>query len=219
MASNQFRFEPAGHRYFIGAAPVPSITQILNGAGLVPVIPQWTPAVRERGRRLHRDTATRDLTGHWPELLVQTDLPRRVAYEQFLHDAAPVYAEIEQPRYSKLFKYAGTPDRIGGFDPARFRVPGVPIVGIGFAIDLKCGEPLAHHGIQTAAQVVLVDGRRPSQAGSVVWPRLRYTLHLRADGTYRLVRWGNLQDFSGWWRALSQARLTAEGDSDDGKDD
>ena len=186
---SRFRFDPVTHAYYVGAKRLPSITQILaatNGGGGCPFYTEETAA---RGTRIHQATARYDLGAGWGDDLLMTDVPRVHAYAAFILALHPVYAEIEQPRWSKTYGFAGTPDRVGKWPDGR-----------AFVLDIKTGGSLPDHGLQTAAQVLAV-GAKPEAM-------LRYTLHLRDDETYRLLPWKDAQDFS---RFLARLKVFTHG--------
>jgi len=174
----QFRFDATAHAYFVGRRRLPSITQILRAtAPDAGGSAYYTDDHAARGTRIHQATARFDLGGGWGDDLLDVDVPRVRAYAAFLDQHRPVYQEVEQPRYSKQYGFAGTPDRFGRWPDGRR-----------FVLDLKTGGVLADQGLQTAAQVLVAD---EPPAG-----RLRYTLHIRPDGKFRLVAWNDPLDFS-----------------------
>jgi hypothetical protein len=185
-SSRQFRFDATAHAYFVGRRRLPSITQVLSStrpAGASSA--DWyTDETAARGTRIHAATARFDLGGGWGDDLLVDDLPRVRAYAAFLDARQPIYDEIEQPRYSSRYGFAGTPDRVGRWRDGR-----------AFVLDIKTGGVTPDCGPQTAAQVALVDADPRA--------RLRYTLHLRPDGAYRLVAWDDPNDW-----ALFLLRLT-----------
>jgi hypothetical protein len=173
----QFRFDASAHAYFVGARRLPSITQILrathpDGA----TAGWWSEESALRGTRIHEATARFDLSGAWGDDLLVDDVSRVRAYAAFLASRQPLYDEVEQPRWSRRYGFAGTPDRVGRWRDGR-----------AFVLDLKTGVTHRDHGLQTAAQALLVDG--------VASARLRYTLYLRDDGSYRLVAWPDASDY------------------------
>lgn len=189
----QFRFDPVAHAYYVGDRPLPSITQVLaatappsNGCTF------YTEAHAERGTRIHAATASRDLGAGWGDRLLETDLPRVWAYDAFLQAHRPRYTTIEQPAWSRLYLYAGTPDRAGTWPDGR-----------AFVLDLKTGGSLPDHALQTAAQVLLQPGKPEA------W--LRYTLHLRDDGQFRLLAHTDPMDFPRFLARLQAFRQSAAG--------
>lgn len=185
----RFRFEAATHTYWLGRRRLPSITQIIAATSTEPVPFYYTERVRDRGSRIHQATARFDLGGGWGDDLLETDVPRVRAYASFLALQRPRYQQVEQPRYSTRYLFAGTPDRVGQWPNGRR-----------FVLDIKAGEPLPEYGLQTAAQVLALN--EPPDA------RLRYTLHLRHDGQFRLVPWADPQDYTSF---LYRLKLFTEG--------
>ena len=172
----RLRFSASDHAYHVGSRRLPSITQILAATSGGGACPFYTEETAARGTRIHQATARFDLGAGWGQDLLLTDVPRVRAYAAFILALHPVYAEIEQPRWSKRYGFAGTPDRVGHWADGR-----------AFVLDIKTGGPLDDHALQTAAQVLVLDAKPESH--------LRYTLHLRDDETYRLLPYKDAQDF------------------------
>lgn len=191
MAS-RFRFDASVHAYFVGEKRLPSITQILAATSGGGVCPFYTEETAARGTRIHQATARFDLGSGWGDDLLMADVPRVRAYAAFVHALHPAYDQIEQPRWSKVYGFAGTPDRVGAWPDGRR-----------FVLDIKTGGPLPDHGLQLAAQVLAV-GAKPEAL-------LRYTLHLRDDESYRLIPWKDAQDFP---RFLARLKAFTDGGHD-----
>ena len=183
-AAERFTFDPTAHAYFVGRRRLPSITQII-AAGRASDAQPWafSDEAAERGDRIHRATASFDLGAGWGDDLLDVDVPRVRAYADFLQMMQPVYDEIEQPRWSRALQFAGTPDRVGRWRDGRR-----------FVLDIKTGAKSSEHGLQTAGQVLVVEGRPDA--------RLRYSLHLRPEGDYRLVSWTDARDYVEFMRRL-----------------
>jgi len=195
----RFRFDAGAHAYYVGARRLPSITQVL-AATAQPSGPgngraYYTAEAAERGTRIHAATARYDLGAGWGEDVLAVDVPRVRAYAAFLLQHQPRYDEIEQPRWSRTYGFAGTPDRVGRWPDGRH-----------FVLDLKTGPAQPDHGLQTAAQVLLTH-TKPAAC-------LRYTLHLRDDETYRLLRWDDPNDFTAFYMRLEQFKRTHKEDTD-----
>lgn len=193
MASRKptFTFDAHTHAYLIDGVRVPSITQILRVA--YPPSPFWTDEARARGSLVHKLTEQFDLGLSVEPCHDPAVVGRLRAYEKFLRERRPVYTAIECPRVSVRWQFGGRPDREGYWPDGR-----------PFVIDLKCGPVEPQYGQQTAAQTILAHAAESPTVGPV--PDVtRYTLHLRADGTYRIQVWNNGDDFGAFLFLRSRA--------------
>ncbi len=110
-------FDPAGHVYRVDGAPVPSVTQLLDDAGLTPDYSVVPPTVLQhaRDRGLHIDACC--------DLLDADDLDWRSVHPEALpyveawmafreyEGFTPVAAQV--PLYHPTYGYAGTADAVG----------------------------------------------------------------------------------------------------------
>lgn len=178
-------FDEATHIYRLNGRIVPSVTQLMDSAGLISFegIP---PAVLERkkliGSAVHKACELDDL-GVLDEATVgEVIAPYLAAYRRFKRETAFVPMLIEARVAEPILGYAGTLDRTG------------IIRGEPGQIDLKTTAALSPAvGVQTAAyeRALYAD---PSYDG----PRnlARHALQLRDDGTYRLETYKDPRDFS-----------------------
>ena len=158
------QFDEAAHKYTLGERELLSVTQALQGAGLIDR--QWfTEDAAERGTRVHAAVQAFHATGAVPD---DETAPFFDAYLAFQMDAGLDIDASEERVCDPLMGYAGTLDLRGRF---RAQVSGVDL------IDIKTGTVPPHVGYQTAAYARLVSGT----------PKRRWALHLRANGTYALV--------------------------------
>lgn len=162
------RFDPATHRYTLGARVLVSVTQAIEEAGLVDwsrIEPETLLYAQRRGSGVHLacqfwDEGDLDETTLEPVLV-----PYLGAYRAFRDTGVFTLdpASIEVPLASPTLGCAGTPDRVGWVDGDRA------------VLDLKATYGLAPvTGIQLAGYALLTGAVR------------RFGLQLRPDGTYRL---------------------------------
>ena len=164
-------FDSKTHTYFIDGEKTPSVTQIIQDAGLVDGSEFFKPHHAARGTLVHRATDALDRgidtsEQHDPEVE-----PYLKSYKRFLKECSPTYEEIEKIKVIRELKVAGTVDRSG------------TIFGEKAVIDIKTGIKARWHGIQLAAYA---------------WDRQdfkRYTLHLKTNGKYILIEHSDKQDF------------------------
>jgi hypothetical protein len=182
--------------YRIDGERVPSVTKILELAGLVDlsmIPPDALEHARRRGHEVHE----------WLELLDQgfigsdyepDDWIRGYveAYVRFKEDSGFAPELIEQIVKNPLYRYVGTLDRTG------------KLYGRRVLVDLKA---VAQVRPETALQTM-------GYAMCLEEPHERFSLQLRPDGSYRLHRYTNRADHHDWLAAVRIAhwRLRNQGE-------
>jgi hypothetical protein len=173
--AGELRFDPEPHIYTVNGRRVPSVTQVLEGVGIVDYskIPDETREMAlERGRIVHLCTQYDDELEREGKRLADDQIDPRVAgyveaWRRFRRETGFTPELIEHRGYNAAYQFAGTLDRSG-----RFR--GSPIVCL---LDIKTGTAEPWTRIQLAAYNSFFDRPR-------VFPRTVCELH--KDGTYRL---------------------------------
>jgi hypothetical protein len=182
MLRGPFRFDRTTHRYSVGRRAVPGITSVIRAAGHSDY--EWVTAeAMRRGTAVHAATLAHDL-GDDP-LLPPEWQPYLWAYLEFRRAVRCVWSELEQPRVERALGFAGTPDRVG-------IVSGRPAL-----LELKTaasGQAVPWHGIQTAAQDMLLGGVRGQ--------RQRLVVYLMPDGRFRLREHTDPRDYLQFLEAL-----------------
>lgn len=158
-------FDREQHIYRLADRILPSVTEILKGAGVVNDR-WWTEAGRWRGSQVHAacwydDQNDLDESSLDPVLRGYVD-----AYRQFRSDTGFVATDIESPIYNDLLGYAGTPDRIGKINGGRLCLP-----------DIKSGASSKVTRYQTVAYVACLPSPRKY---------VRMELRLQHNGKYSL---------------------------------
>jgi len=162
-----FRFNEADHSYWIGEQRIPSVTGILQDAGLLNYHGS-SDYHMERGAFVHRATEMIDKgTLDWDSLDV-TLRPYCEAYQRFIDDVKPEIILSEKPMYHPNYFYAGIPDRVA------------KVNGLTTLIDIKSGSPHPATDLQIAAYAELIG------INENVYVSKASILYLRDDGTYRL---------------------------------
>lgn len=167
-------FTEENHQYKNDGIVVPSVTQILKGAGLVSfdfVKKEVLEAKATLGSSIHLtteyfDKGTLDLEALHPTLKAYLD-----GWIKFKKDFGFEPIEIEALHYHKLYKFAGTLDRTGMIDKKLHLV------------DIKSGAHHKSHAIQTAAYKMLHDQGKPKKEQI----KKRIVVHLKEDGTYKVI--------------------------------
>jgi hypothetical protein len=164
-ASAKLVMDRETHVYKLGETVLPSVTEILRGAGVVND-QWWTDDGRWRGSQVHlacwyddqNDLNEDDLD---PALRGYVD-----AYRQFRADTGFVPTDIETPIYNDLLGYAGTPDRIGKISGNKLCLP-----------DLKSGASSKVTRYQTVAYAACLPSPRKY---------VRMEIRLQKNGKYFL---------------------------------
>ena len=182
----RLEFFEANHEYRLDGVRVPSVTQVLQSAGIIDyssVPEEWRNFALTRGSAVH----------HACRLLDENDLDRKTldssldgyirAYERFLADSGARPISIEQCVSNELMRYAGTLDRI--YDVGGMRV----------LADLKTSLVPNWTGIQISAYAACISG--------VDTFLKRWGVALRDDGTYRIETFEDTMDWDIFVSALA----------------
>lgn len=118
-AAPHFHFDEEKHEYWLGTERLPSVTQILGGLGIINV--EWfTWKAKMRGKAAHIGAQLVEQGGvDWAsvkatEEFLQTPVePYIRGWQRFLKETGWRSVKIEEPNYHRIYRYAGTPDRVG----------------------------------------------------------------------------------------------------------
>lgn len=179
-------FDSVAHRYTLDGRELVSVTQALTLAGMVDTR-HFTEAARLRGTYLHAAIALcveGDLDESTIDVLVR---PYFDGFVKFLQDTKATIECSEVRVCDPVLGYAGTLDAI-------VRWPN----GVLTLIDWKSGAFPPMTGPQTAAYLRCARAMYPTGTNIA-----RAGVHLRGDGTYRLVNLHQIvQDEHDWLAAL-----------------
>ncbi len=216
QAPQQLDFDAATHTYRIDGMIVPSVTQLLEDAGLIPDYSAISPRVLQhaRARGIHVDACC-DLLDEdaldWSSVHPEA-VPYVEAWARFCADAGYAPAGGQVPLYHPGYRYAGTADSIG------------TLGGAWVVVERKATMRMAPtYALQTAGYALPglwtapVGGGRLAPAG---WPApARLGVQLRRDGTYLVVPYDDVEDLSAFlgvvalhrWRALRRQAVQHTG--------
>jgi hypothetical protein len=184
-------FDEAGHRYSLDGRDLISVTQALTAAGMVDTT-RWNEVARLRGQYVHQCIAL-EAAGELDESTVDPLVrPYFEAFRLFQRETSVTLEMVERRVCDPVLGYAGTLDAIGRWPSGKRTL-----------FDWKSGffPPMA--GPQTAAY--LRCARLFYPVGELI---SRAGLHLRGDGTYRLIEFTNIvQDEHDFVAALRVARF------------
>ena len=191
---SDLEFDEAAHLYFLNGVHMPSVTQILEGAGLIDY--SFLGARRElylaRGKAVHKashEDDDQDLSADWSDEI----LGYLEGWRAFRHDFGFVPRLIEHRVCSPAHGYAGTLDRVG-----RIR-DGTEIIA-----DIKSGVAPTAVRYQLAAYAACLPNPRTLN---------RRCVELHADGSYRVIAFETRdyqRDFETFAWALRELRAMEE---------
>lgn len=178
MNPETLTFNEDEHTYHLGQRRLPSVTEILDEAGLIDK--EWfTEEHMLRGKRVHIATAMydegQDVPGLEPEL--QGYL---AAWCKFREESNCEIRSIEKRVCSEAWGVAGTIDR-------ELYIRCLTTIG-----DIKTGGPAPWHALQTAGYGVC-EGTR--------WQRM--CIYLKPDGTYSIKVHNDSSDFDAFHAFLA----------------
>jgi hypothetical protein len=180
---NGLAFDPSEHRYWLDDKPLPSVTQVLHGAGLVDFT-YCREYARERGSLVHKAIAIELREGLDWSTVPEEFHPYISAELQAIADLGAEVVESERLLVSKLHGCAGTLDRI------------VRVNGELWLWDTKTGPIVPAYGLQTAAYADMY----AEESGQRV--KRRYALRVNSNGTYELIPFTDRQDIVNFHAAL-----------------
>lgn len=180
-------FDAEKHEYRIDGQRVPSVTQVLEGAGLIDT--RWfTEETRTRGHYVAQATQYYD-EGTLDYDALDDELKQYVmAWEKFLVDNYVKVEAIEKMVSNRSRRYAGTLDRVA------------KVGRWNYVIDIKTGSKAAWHSLQTAAYAECLIGRY----------RYRASILLAGDGNYKFEKHDCLSDRDVFLSALNLYHWKAE---------
>jgi len=186
--NHALRFDEATHTYWLGDESLPSVTRIIEAAGLVELhgSAEQLDYARDRGTALHMATELDD-RGELDEDSVADDIRGHLAaWRRFRAESGIRIDAIECRLYHPRLRYAGTIDRIGTLQRRRA------------IIDIKTGAERRATGVQLAAYEAMA-----KHAGLCASGTRRYGCYLSDDGNYKLVPYTDTRDLLAFCAALS----------------
>lgn len=186
-------FDEQSHTYMLDGAVVPSVTQVLQGAGLID--DQWfTPASTHRGTYVHAMTAAYDKGVL--DLAKVDDAYRGYleAWKRFRFESYCKILTIEEQLSHAIYRYAGSLDRTAY------------LCGKYAVVDIKTGCRSHWHELQTAAYADCV-------GTPAVGPIYRFTVYLHDDGAFKLDShdWNYRRDLDVFLAALAVTNWKGNG--------
>jgi len=173
------QFDPLTHTYTMDGEVLPSVTEIIRPLQDYAAIPERVlEYARQKGEAIHlavqlHHEGDLDIGSLDPAIV-----PRFDAWLKFVEDKAPRICGFERPLYSRIYRYAGTPDLWCLMD------------GVLWLLDIKPNSLCKWYPIQLAAYQQLLRETGLSKEGQAK----RATLQLKDDGTYKLTPYDRAQD-------------------------
>lgn len=159
------------HEYKVDGEIVPSVSEItrfISREVYGDVVQFRLDHAAERGHNVHSACEQLDRFGS-AEIDAEIE-PYIKAYIQFRKDHKPVWTKIEYAMYSSEFGYAGTIDRQGVMD-------GKPVI-----LDIK-----SSYKVETALVTAQLNAYWNLATDNDMQAAQLWVLHLRKDGTYKLI--------------------------------
>ena len=196
-------FDPAAHVYRVDGIAVPSVTALLEAAGISPDYSRVNATVLQHARRrgLHVDLCADlddaddlDWSSVDPECVGYVN-----AWRCFKADTGYQPLASQVIVYHPEWQYAGTTDSVGELD------------GVVTVVERKATARMAaSYALQTAGYAA--DGLYTAPPGGgrlepVTWGQpQRLGVHLQRSGKYDLVRYDDPADLSAWLGVVALAR-------------
>lgn len=166
-------FDAEKHEYRIDGQRVPSVTQVLQGAGLIDT--RWfNDEARMRGTYVAQATEFYDEGTLDYDALDDELKPYVMAWENFVVDNGVEVLAIEMPVCNETLRYAGTLDRV---------VRMLAYQHAKWVLDIKTGSSAPWHCLQTAGY-----------AGCLRGHHRRASIVLKDDATYKFEEHTSLSD-------------------------
>ena len=164
LAEPGVAFDPASHTYTLDGVKLWAVTDVLRDVGLIDT--RWfTAEARDRGTYVHKCIELDEAEDLDDERLEPDIQGYITAWRLFKQESHAEVIKNEFIVYDAVLGYAGTVD---------FLLHVNDRLGV---LDLKSGDALPFHGVQVAAY-----------ARCVTKCQDRWTLHLKSDGRYKLLR-------------------------------
>jgi hypothetical protein len=172
-----FKFDAVANVYRLGDRTLPRVTDIINPLlQFANINPQVLEYARQKGQAIHAAVKLHNADDLDINSLDPAIIPRYEAWLKFLADKKPVILGFEQPMYSSIYNYAGTPDLWMAMDDDIW----LP--------DIKPNSLLIWYPIQLSGyQQILKEQLSLPQAR-------RATLQLKDDGKYRFTPYQRVED-------------------------
>lgn len=181
---NKLVFDEVKHEYFLNGSKLPSVTKILQGAGIIDLsgIPlDKLEVARQRGIDVHSACELYDLNN----LQEGYNNPYLEAWIEFRRDTGFMPLEIEKPVYSVKYRFAGTPDRVGMFNKLTI-------------VDIKTTDVLSSStALQTSAYELAYNELNENKV------KERIAVLLKPDGTYKIEPYKDRNNINVFLAALS----------------
>lgn len=181
------------HTYWLGGKPVPSVSKILQEAGLIDDT-YFTEDHRERGTNVHKAISHFLTTNTMPDFLAPDEEGYFKAAFRFLKQCLFEVKHVEHMVYSPTYNFAGTADAVGLLN------------GKWAVLDFKTGTPGRIHGLQLAGYAMaLNDGL--AVANTRAWVAYqRIGVYLNARAKYKIVNYNSSDDLGVFLACLTVTR-------------
>ena len=172
---NNLTFQQEGHEYYYEGKKVPCVSDIIQHFGISNfsfVNPEVLEAAREFGTNVHSTCELHDRNDLAEcDPLIEPYLDQWIRFKD--NEGIDSFDLIEEPLYSKVWGFAGTPDRVCGDTD----------------VEIKTGAKTVANKIQSALYKILID------ENCKVKIKNRWVVHLKPD-TYTFVWYRDKTDLN-----------------------
>jgi hypothetical protein len=192
---NNLTFDPIKHQYMLDGVILPSVTQVLKGVGIIDfsnIPPSRLEAACKFGTAVHKATELWD-KGTLDEVVLDPHLkPYLDGWKLFRKETGFNPIAIEEPLYSKIYRVAGTPDRLGQWNiNTPFVIP-----------DIKTTFELSPaNAIQLAGYELM--WKEFDKGADIKAKYIRISVLLNDKGTYKIEEYKDKNDTNIFIAALS----------------
>lgn len=170
---NDFRFDEATHKYYLGNEELPGVTRVLSPLNDFSMIaPEVLQHAADRGKAVHRAVELFCADDLDEDSLCDEIKPYFAAFKQFYAEKRPKIISSEQAVYHAEFRYAGTMDLL-------LELPATCYVDIKCTAQLSKTAAIQLNAYQHAHSDMLNDLSLCNAD--------RATLRLKKNGTYQFV--------------------------------
>ena len=178
-----FHFDPEHHRYTLDGLQLPSVTQILDGAGHRAPF-KFPEGVADRGHAVHAACQFDDEDDLDEDSVGSEIMGYVYAWRIYKAETGLEILENEQPLYHPTMMYAGCIDRV------------IVRNGQKAILDIKSGVRFSHHALQLEGYAQAYEAAHGLELES---PHV--AVYLAKDGTWKEELWSDRANLGPVWNA------------------
>jgi hypothetical protein len=193
----EIKFDADKHEYTVDGKVLPSVTQILKAAGVMPdFYKALAPRYKNIGTATHLACQLDDENDLDEKSIDERVAPKLKAYREWKKEFGVITKANEMFVCHGDLGYAGTLDKLVSFTPEKEV----------WLIDVKGESTAKYHSIQTMAYLLALEWMERA-TGKTVDLRRRGALYLKKEGTYRFIQHENgTGDANDWLAAVAKVK-------------